>query len=403
MKRIIFEKFIYALILVLCVFVTFGCNENDIVEDNNQNNNIETPNEDNKQEEVEGEKDPEEDKKEPEEDENDFNKYSQDYPYIEEAIGKDYIVYTNDDENPYNIDLNNYGSDIRAIFYIPKLHLYSDPYNDITSDEFYNDYEVASSYEDAYYRTKHNLMSGDITPQEYIAKNESVIIDDIYVKCTTATYILSIQGSFIGYIPNLAEESRIIYYGCAYTSLNDVAAYLYAFGEVPANSDYHKSKERKLSVQEWGEFGRCNYDVFSGDTSKYPYEPLLPTVRTATFRETDFGTLGGYETYNSVTGTHYIQGVYNNGIQISRGAARLVFTDISSVKNIDNRYVFYTYNHYNDFEEYLNYDNGWGKRFGNTSAGNEYCGSSKDYYASNKYPITQYEQTILKKLDELIN
>jgi hypothetical protein len=31
--------------------------------------------------------------------------------------------------------------------------------------------------------------------------------------------------------------------------------------------------------------------------------------------------------------------------------------------------VFYTYNHYNDFQEYLNYFGGWGKMFGNITGG----------------------------------
>lgn len=34
-----------------------------------------------------------------------------------------------------------------------------------------------------------------------------------------------------------------------------------------------------------------------------------------------------------------------------------------------DRRVFYTCNHYNDFREYLNYYNGWGKIFGNITAG----------------------------------
>jgi hypothetical protein len=31
--------------------------------------------------------------------------------------------------------------------------------------------------------------------------------------------------------------------------------------------------------------------------------------------------------------------------------------------------VFYTYNHYNDFQEYLNYYGGWGEMFGNVTGG----------------------------------
>ena len=327
--------------------------------------------------------------------------YSEELPYIGEVIGSGYIVYDNDDENPYGIDLNVYGSDIRAVFYKPDFDNVIDPYANVNKTEFYLNYDEADSYEDAYYRTQHYLISGDITAQTHIPNNKALYKNEVAVRCTTATYLLSYEGEYLGYFVNTEDDYRIIYYGCGYTSLNDVAAYLLAFGEVPANNNYDKSNGRDKSVKDWGEYGRVNYGIFSGNTSKYPYEPLLPSIKIAKFRETDFGTIGGYENYNSITGTRYVQKIYNNGNSISRGAARFVFTDITSVKRIDDRYVFYTYNHYNDFEEYLNYDNGWGIRFGNESGGNEYCSSNKDFTQSNKFPLKEYMQTCLLKLEEL--
>lgn len=145
---------------------------------------------------------------------------------------------------------------------------------------------------------------------------------------------------------------------------------------------------KKQAISTWGEYGRINNTTFSGDTSKYPYEPELPTIKINTFHETDFGTTGNYS-----TGT-YEQTIYNDGSYITRGAARMVFTCDSDVKRIDDRYVFYTYNHYNDFQEYLNYHNGWGLRFGNESAGNAYCYNSSDYYSTNEYPVTKYPTTV---------
>jgi uncharacterized protein YxeA len=41
-------------------------------------------------------------------------------------------------------------------------------------------------------------------------------------------------------------------------------------------------------------------------------------------------------------------------------------------------YVFYTYNHYNDFQEYLNYAGGWGEKFGNITGGGK-ISSTTDY------------------------
>ena len=45
----------------------------------------------------------------------------------------------------------------------------------------------------------------------------------------------------------------------------------------------------------------------------------------------------------------------------------------------------------------MNYYNGFGTRFGNESAGNQYCSSSSDYYNYAKYDITQYEGCYFKE------
>ena len=43
--------------------------------------------------------------------------------------------------------------------------------------------------------------------------------------------------------------------------------------------------------------------------------------------------------------------------------------DRDGVIEVGENYVFYTYNHYNDFQEYLNYEGGWGEMFGNITGG----------------------------------
>ncbi len=86
---------------------------------------------------------------------------------------------------------------------------------------------------------------------------------------------------------------------------------------------------------------------------------------------------------------------------------RFIFLSDSRIKSIDNRYVFYTYNHYNDFQEYLNYDNGYGKRFGNETAGNPYIANKNDWdntqnYITLKSP-TACEQTVRLTYKEMRN
>ena len=330
--------------------------------------------------------------------------------YIYELFGEDVKVYSNGDTNPYNVNISSYGDDVDVIFYTPNYSVITDPYNHITTttakNEFYKNYTEAESVEDAYFRTKHNLMSGDITDQGHIPYQLNIKENNKYVKATNATYVLDTDGKYLAYIPNVVDtDNHIIFYKAAYTSLNDVAAYLLAFGEVPVNSNYDKNSGKGTAVSTWGKYGRVNKDKFSGNTSKYPYEPLLPGISGSysPYTETDFGTLGGYINKNTITGTYYNQKVYNNGSSIDRGAARFVFCNLSHSKNINERYVFYTYNHYNDFQEYLNYDNGFGMRFGNETAGNQYCGNSKDYNASNKYPVTQYPSITELSINDIIN
>ena len=62
--------------------------------------------------------------------------------------------------------------------------------------------------------------------------------------------------------------------------------------------------------------------------------------------------------------------------------------DINNNKTLDanERYVFYTYNHYNDFQEYLNYQGGWGEMFGNITGGGSL--SSKTNYNPTPYVET---------------
>ena len=313
--------------------------------------------------------------------------------YLKSLFGSDIDIYTNEERNPYGVDLNKYGSNVSVYFYEPNITTISDPYTNVNKTEFYANYERATTYEDAYYRTKHNLMSGDITDQTHLHDEGKLVEEDKAIKFTDATYVLDADGKYLAFIPNVIEgENYIIFYGAAYTSLNDVSAYLLAFGSVPANQIANK-KNTSQAISLWGKYGRVNDSEFYGGDS-YKYEPDLPTNDIYLFHEIDFGTIGNY-----YTGTRK-QSLYNNGSSITRGAARLVYTADSKVTRIDDRKVFYTYNHYNDFQEYLNYHNGWGVRFGNESAGNPYCSGKSDYNSS-FLPPTPCPETLLKKYSDM--
>lgn len=249
----------------------------------------------------------------------------------------------------------------------------SDPYLNVTHDEFYANYSCANSYEEAYFRTKNYLLSGDITLQSHISSENYAVnkpkSGSSYLMSAYMRYEVDKDMNYVSYTVNsLNNKPYKIYYNAAYQSLNDVSAYLFAFLETPVNWYFEKNISKE-ELKKWDTFARVNVSTFSGDTEKYPYEPLLTGIDTKyNYYECDFGTKGDYYVNNRY------EDIYNNGEKITRGAARLVFN--YSYKNSkdtlspNERHVFYTYNHYNDFEEYLNYEGGFTSRFGNESVGN---------------------------------
>ena len=204
----------------------------------------------------------------------------------------------------------------------------------------------------------------------YIHNNESYYLD-------SDTYIV---------VNAYGEAVFCVIRGGGYITLDEVAAYVYAFGDIPAN--YTSKKSGKPSSSIWGEHLRLNHSFFSGDTSSYPYEPVLPNISGCG------GDLQYYEMDIGTTGTDcdpsYTAKIYNDGSKITRGAARIVYgrddLDGDGVFEEGEIYLFYTYNHYNDFQEYLNYYGGWGEMFGNITGGGEI--SSKTNYNPTAYVKT---------------
>lgn len=263
-----------------------------------------------------------------------------------------------------------------------------DPYVGVDKEEFYSDYTPAISYMDAYYRTQHNLMSGSIDEQDqepYVSDYQPMS-GELFIRNTTYVYSSDMNTYYV--LNAYGEIVNEIYRGAAYVTLEEVAAYVFAFGEPPANHSY--SKKTRPTNSPWGIYLRVNHSEFTGNTKKYPYEPELPNISgcggALVYYEMDIGTTGtdcdpSYEITD-----------YNNGTKITRGAARIVYTrydlDGDGVIEVNETYLFYTYNHYNDFREYLNYKGGWGEMFGNITGGGTL--SSKTDYNPTPYVTTAY-------------
>lgn len=270
---------------------------------------------------------------------------------------------------------------------------YQAKYKDMSKEEFYADYEPAENAEDAYWRSKYGFMSGSLTTPDQaptVAQNRPMQ-DGKYIRNSVTDFI----GEDVYILVDVSGEVVMeIYRGGAYITLEEVAAYVYAFGNVPAN--YSSNKRESPSSSIWGEYLRVNNTKFSGDTRKYPYEPELPDISGCggdlTYYEIDIGTTG------TDCDPKYSAELYNNGYRITRGAARIVYArydaDGNSIIDPNERYLFYTYNHYNDFQEYLNYYGGWGEMFGNITGGGQI--SSK--YNCNPTP---YVEVVLAPLPAL--
>lgn len=268
-----------------------------------------------------------------------------------------YDVYTFSDSTEQDEALSTFD------FNEPEIS--SDPYVGINKTEFYANYTPAISASDAYYRSQHFLMSGSIDEQD----QEPTLAGDrptsggLYVRNSNGMY--SDDGNTYYIVDSNGNVVNRVFKGGGYITLEEVAAYVFAFGEIPAN--YISKKSDNPSTNPWGKYLRLNHSRFWGDTDKYPYEPLLPLINYCEYYELDIGTTG-------TTCDPSIKALpYNTGTKITRGAARLVYTRYDNngdkIIDINEKYLFYTNNHYNDFQEYLNYQGGWGEKFGNITGG----------------------------------
>ena len=274
---------------------------------------------------------------------------------------------------------------------LPSCSHTQDQYENVDKAAFYADYTPACCLEDARLRSEQGLLSGlkEVPQQMFTRASFQPMSNGMYVRNEASFY--EDNGNTYVVTDGYGVPVLRIYKGGGYITLEEVAAYMYAFGgssqNMPANYTAEKKPGVKVSI--WGEYLRANHSKFSGNTYKYPYEPELPNINGCggklQYFEMDIGTTG------TVT-PGQTSGAYNNGNSIVRGAARLVYArqDLNNNGKFEKNevYVFYTHNHYNDFTEYLNYFGGWGQTFGNITGGGTF--DSKTDYNPTPYPQVVY-------------
>ena len=249
--------------------------------------------------------------------------------------------------------------------------------------------QYAGSVEEAIERSENGIPSGSLTVPDQApdVAEYRPMKDGQYIRNSSSNFID--EDTYV-VVDAYGNEVFRIYRGGGYITLEEVAAYVYAFGNIPANYTAGKKTQPENSI--WGEYLRLNHSKFSGNTGKYPYEPELPNITGCG------GALQYYEIDIGTTGTDcdpgYSVKTYNDGNTITRGAARIVYghddLDGDGVLEFGEHHVFYTYNHYNDFQEYLNYYGGWGEMFGNVTGGGEL--SSKTNYNPTRYVRVIWEE-----------
>ncbi len=261
----------------------------------------------------------------------------------------------------------------------------TEPIDYAARDAFYQGADPADSHTEALERSAQGQLSGalQVPDQAPIISAYQPEADGTLIRNSAPYYVD--ENTYV-VVNAYGQEVFRVYRGGGYITLEEVAAYLYAFGDVPANYVTSKSTRPQNSI--WKENLRLNHSKFSGNTTKYPYEPALPRISGCG------GDLSYYEVDIGTTGTDCDPGyrvtTYNDGTTITRGAARMVYARYDANGNNiiedDEKYIFYTYNHYNDFQEYLNYYGGWGQMFGNITGGGT-LSSKYDYNPTPYVPV----------------
>ena len=120
------------------------------------------------------------------------------------------------------------------------------PYTEISKEEFYSNYTRSTSYTDAMYRTECHLMSGliEVPDQEPTIATNQPEINGKLIHNSETNY--SNKGNTYTVMDSRGNDAFEIYYGAAYTSLEEVAAYIYAWGNVPVN--YAEDKYTRFAV-----------------------------------------------------------------------------------------------------------------------------------------------------------
>jgi len=164
--------------------------------------------------------------------------------------------------------------------------------------------------------------------------------DDDSRLITTKTLVKLAVPEYVGEVYGIPNSDVVITKGEVYTELNDVAAYIIAFKELPVNY-FYKSNKSTCSAKYGSSCRLVGSKQYSNDPYSSHKSPIL-TDGASEYHECDLASYDGEYSINS------------------RGSYRLVYS-LDEGKEI----VYFTDCHYENFSEYYNYYNGFGPWWGN--------------------------------------
>ena len=140
------------------------------------------------------------------------------------------------------VKLCDYFNEIYSNYFDIKI-VNEESYEDIPKDEFYKNYVRATSNEDAKKRSEAYLMSGnlEVDDQEPIISNYQKEEDGKLVH--NNNYYYKDENTYV-VVDCYGNEVFEVYKDGAYITLEEVAAYIYAFGDVPTN--YYENRYNYL-------------------------------------------------------------------------------------------------------------------------------------------------------------
>ena len=115
-----------------------------------------------------------------------------------------------------------------------------DPYENVSASEFYASYTVAKNNKDAYYRSQHGFLSGELTVPDQAPTLSANRPKNGEKYIRNSEMLFSADGNTYTVVDAFGNPAFNVYRDGAYITLEEVAAYVYAFGTYPKNHSPNK-------------------------------------------------------------------------------------------------------------------------------------------------------------------